>query len=266
MASYRYRAKIPAESLGAKINDAGADVLIFSKPLPGDELIAEEAKGHGKTVVVDFCDDHFSTPLYQAMVKMADAVVCSTLELAYLCPRSAFIVRDTYEFPEAEPHCNGDNLLWFGHKVNLHTIKDTGLPARIVCNAEGCIPWSLETMDREFARADIVLMPATAKYKSPNRTLEAIRQGCFVVAEPHPAINDFPIYIGDMKEGIEWAKNNQSAANKMIRKAQRFITEKYSPATQASAWKNVLASVSTSVQAGSSGMGGSASICQTRPT
>lgn len=266
MASYRYRAKIPADSLGAKINDASADTLIFSKPLPGDYEIAVEAKTQGKTVIVDFCDDHFATPLYQNMAAIADAVVCATLELAYRCPRSAHIVRDTYEFPEVEPHCNGSNLLWFGHKVNLHTIKDFELPIRIVCNAPGCIPWSLETMDEEFARADIVLMPATAAYKSPNRTLEAIRQGCFVVAEPHPAINDFPIYIGDLKEGIEWATHNQSAANKMIRQAQRYVQQKYSPATQAAAWKRVLASVSTSVQARSSGMAGSASICPSTQT
>lgn len=266
MASYRYRAKIPAESLGASINDARADVLIFSKPMPGDEDIAREAKEHGKTVIVDFCDDHFKTPLYQAMLGLAEVVVCSTLELAYLCPRASHIVRDTYEFPEVEPHCNGGNLLWFGHKGNLSTIQRTGIEARIVCNAPGCIPWSLETMDAEFALADIVLMPATAPYKSPNRTLEAIRQGCFVVAEPHPAINDFPVYIGDLKEGIEWAKNNQSEANKMIRKAQRFITEKYSPAIQASAWKRVLESASTLAQERSNGLGGSALTYQTMQT
>lgn len=266
MASYRYRAKIPADSLGASINDSRADVLIFSKPMRGDELIAEEARGHGKTVIVDFCDDHFATPLYQAMVRMADAVVCSTLELAYLCPRSAYIIRDTYEFPEAEPHCNGDNLLWFGHRGNLHTIKDFPMNVRIVCNADGCIPWSLETMDQEFALADIVLMPATAAYKSPNRTLEAIRQGCFVVAEPHPAINNFPIYIGDMREGIEWAKNNRHEANQMIRRAQRFITEKYSPKTLASAWRTVLESVLTSGRARSNGPAGHRLTCQATQT
>jgi hypothetical protein len=63
---------------------------------------------------------------------------------------------------------------------------------RVVSNFEGAIPWSKETMLEEFARADIVVIPTTASYKSANRAIEAIRQGCFVVAEPHPALEGFP--------------------------------------------------------------------------
>lgn len=239
MASYRYRAAMPANAIGASVNDMSADVLIFAKPMMGDVELAKLAKLHGRTIIVDFCDDHFATDLYRDMLRLADAVTCSTPELASRCPVECRIVPDAYEYPEVAPHCHGTNLLWFGHKTNLHSIKRLGIDCRIVSNAPGTIPWSMETMLHEFALADIVLMPATVDYKSPNRTIEAIRQGCFVVAEPHPAINDFPIYIGDIREGIEWSKHND--ANKLTTKAQKYISEKYSPKIQADAWRKVLA-------------------------
>jgi hypothetical protein len=251
MASYRYRVQIPAKSLGAQINQYPADILIFSKPQPGEVGLARRAQADGYKVVADFCDDHFECDHYQEMALLADLVVCPTQTLADLIeccfPACDFIrvVPDTYEFQEFAPHCNGTNLLWFGHNVNAESLRgmDHGYPMRVVSNLPGAIPWSLETLCDELLRADIVLMPATSKYKSPNRTLEAVRMGCFVVAEPHPAINDFPIWIGDIKEGIAWASQNPQKANQMIRQAQAFVREKYSPAIQADAWRTALATL-----------------------
>jgi hypothetical protein len=91
-------------------------------------------------------------------------------------------------------------------------------------------------MLEEFARADIVVIPTTASYKSANRAIEAIRQGCFVVAEPHPALKDFPIYIGNIKEGIEWTK--QQNMNELISKAQKFVREEFSPQILIDKWKS----------------------------
>jgi hypothetical protein len=56
-----------------------------------------------------------------------------------------------------------------------------------------------------------------------------------VVAEPHPALEGFPIYIGNIKEGIEWTK--QQNMNELISKAQRFVTEEFSPQTLIDKWK-----------------------------
>jgi hypothetical protein len=242
MASYRYRVQIPAVRLNAQINQYPADILIFAKPQPDEVEFARRAQSEGCKVVVDFCDDHFEQPHYQQMMEMADRVVCSTPVLAERIPRPVYIIPDTYELDELEPHCAGSRLLWFGHKINGYSIDPfLDLPdLRIVSNRPGAIPWSVDTVEFELQCADIVLMPATASYKSPNRTLEAIRSGCFVVAEPHPAINDFPIWIGDIREGIEWAKQNPSAANEMTREAQAFIRTEYSPEIQASAWRTAL--------------------------
>jgi hypothetical protein len=90
-------------------------------------------------------------------------------------------------------------------------------------------------MLEEFARADIVVIPATAPYKSANRAIEAIRQGCFVVAEPHPALEGFPIYIGNIKEGIEWTKTQNMSQR--ILEAQNFVTAKFTPQTLIDKWK-----------------------------
>lgn len=242
MASYRYRAEIPARTLVAKLNAYPADIMIFAKPMPGDPELARLCKLQKSKIVADFCDDHFDEPIYQQMLDIADVVTCSTPKLAERLDCDSHIVPDCFEFQEEAPHCNGRNLLWFGHAVNYQSIAKLNIEGvRIVCNKEGCIPWSLLTMREEFARADIVLLPRTADYKSPNRAIEAIRQGCFVVAEPHPALRDFPIWIGDIQEGIEWAASNPDQANAMTKQAQAFVSEWYSPAMQAAAWRKALA-------------------------
>lgn len=246
MASYRYRAQMPAQWLGVSLNDASADVVVLAKPQPQE--------GAGKTVVADFCDDHFDRfPHYRELLKTADAITCPTdwmrgriLGLG----RDATVIPEAAEYPEVAPHCNGDAVLWFGNSTNLSSLLRVmpeldGVPLRAVSNAPGCIPWSRNAMLAEFALADIVILPATKEYKSPNRAVEAIRQGCFVVAEPHPSLKEFPIWKGNIKEGIEWASRNPSRANEMTRAAQEFISRNYSPKTVASAWRKVIRSVCT---------------------
>jgi hypothetical protein len=242
-ASWRYRSKIPAGDWASQ-NDLAADTLIFAKPQANELMVMARAKARGAWVVVDFCDDHFDWMYYQEALRLADAVTCSTTEMAKRIKelgRDATVIPDPYEYPEMPPHCNGVNLLWYGHHVNRESLQRIlpdlkGYPLRVVSNFDGAIPWSHETMLKEFARADIVVIPATAPYKSANRAIEAIRQGCFVVAEPHPALESFPIYIGNIKEGIEWTK--QQNMNKLISKAQRFVTAEFSPAILIDKWKS----------------------------
>jgi hypothetical protein len=156
--------------------------------------------------------------------------------------KDAIVIPDPYDYPEMPPHYDGVNLLWYGHHVNRDSLKRIlpeieGYPLRVVSNFDGAIPWSNETMLEEFARADIVVIPATAPYKSANRAIEAIRQGCFVVAEPHSSLEGFPIYIGNIKEGIEWTTKQNM--NELISKAQKFVREEFSPQTLIDKWKTV---------------------------
>jgi uncharacterized Rossmann fold enzyme len=249
MASYRYRAEVPASQLAnTTLNNPDADVLIFAKPALEEVIEATRARMQGKRVIVDFCDDHFTEDHYKAMAFLADAVTCPTESMAGVIKEhtglDAQVIIDPYTFDEAEPHCRGSRVLWFGHAVNIHSLRrvqpDLG-PVVVVSNVAGSIPWSLETMQRELRLADIVIIPATAEYKSANRAVEAIRQGCFVVAEPHPSIKDFPgIWIGNIKEGIQWAQQNLQEANFRTSAAQSYVMERYSPKTQAFAWRTII--------------------------
>jgi hypothetical protein len=280
MASYRYRCQIPARELDAKVNDYDADILVFTKPIVGEDELMRRAIARGQTVIADFCDDHFDSeyagPLCHAMAELADLITCPTeamrdrlAELGY----EAHVVIDPYEFGELEPHCNGPKCLWFGHGTNFKSLERVlptiYAPLTVVSNIPLALPWSLETMREEFAKADIVLLPSTKSIKSPNRAIEAIRQGCFVVAEPHPSITDFPgIWIGNIAEGITWASQNPSSAREKTRLAQYFVSTRYAPRIQADAWRKLFAlakSRSTSVAEKSAGPAGSTSTAMAAP-
>ena len=260
-ASWRYRAKIPAGDW-ASLNDLTADTLIFAKPQAHELMDMARAKARGAWVIVDFCDDHFDWTHYAEALRLADVVTCPTKEMARrikVLGRDAEIIEDSYEYDLKKPHCKGVNLLWYGHAVNKGSLERIlpeieSYPLRVVSNFGGAIPWSKKTMIKEFARADIVIIPATDFYKSPNRAIEAIRQGCFVVAEPHPALEGLPIYIGNIKEGIEWTLKNK--ANRRISQAQSLVTERFMPQTIVNRWKTVTKRPTTSAAAKRNGTDG----------
>ncbi len=274
-ASFRYRCKIPSFEMGLAMHNLDAKVLVFSKPLPSDVNLAKELIANGKKIIVDFCDDHFEEPHYQDMLLLADRVTCPTKAMAERIMEfgySATVIPDPYEYPLVKPHCYGANLLWFGHGLNYQSLERV-LPEledynlRVVSNREGSIQWTPDILYQEFPRADIVIIPATASYKSANRAVEAIRQGCFVVAEYHPSLEGFPgIWIGNIKEGIEWAMRNQQSANERTRTAQTFV-EIFSPEQTANAWRSIFKELdSTSDAARSSGPVGSTSTWKEIPT
>lgn len=276
MASWRYRGAIPAREIGAtnaEMNGTVTDVAVFTKPFPNDVDFAGKLIEQGKTVIVDFCDDHFATEsYYHQLAIMAHGITCPTEEMRKRIEEEGFsatVIADPYEFEQAEPHCNGSNLLWFGHFSNWHSMErilpDLLMPMRVVSNMPFAMPWSIETMYEEFARADIVLMPATRDYKSPNRTVESIRQGCFVVAEPNPSINDIPgIWIGNIHEGIQWAMQNPSLANQRTRLAQEWVNRKHSPRTLGAAWKSLCEKVKSHSISGAGKSAGVAGSTSTR--
>lgn len=287
MASYRYRCRIPSTQLKIPTNNFGADVVVFTKPAPEEVAIAETIQSQGRKVVADFCDDHFDRQEYVTFARIADAITCPTaamaarieniLKLEHEEGRStkaqfARVIPDPCEFPVVEPHCNGTKLLWFGHASNYPSLarvlpETDDYALRVVSNRPDTIPWSMEIMPSEFARADIVIIPATADYKSPNRAVEAIRQGCFVVAEPHPSLNDFPgIWLGNIKDGIEWARHNLQLANERTKVAQRHV-ESFAPERLANVWKSLFAELAcTSDAAESSGTDGPTSMSSDPPT
>ncbi len=256
MASYRYRCAMPAEWLGATVNDFTASTLVFSKVMHADLMEIGKAKARGQYVIVDFCDDHFQWPIYKEAVRLADSIICCSdvlkAKIAEL-GREAVVIPESYEFPLEKPHFSGQRLLWFGGAVNRDALERIlpdleNYPLRIVSNHPGDIPWSHETMLKEFKRADIVVMPMREEYKTANRTVEAVRQGCFVIAEPQPSIMDIPgIYIGNIKEGLEWIKKQPlSSIDSRISSAAMYVTGKYSPSILAAMWRDAIQRPTTS--------------------
>lgn len=281
MASYRFRASIPAEGLRKLghevcINNGEADVAIFSKPMADDCDIAKSAKAQGAKIIVDIVDDHLLHPilgpLYNDMIKVADTLVCPTREMAErvyrVSGRSAIIVPDPYEEEEQAPHAQGDQLLWFGHLMNVKDLlpwKQTLNGIRICTGPkpqpprekegkklssagqqwnDSYIEWSRETQTQELANANIVIIPTRrgAEYKTPNRMLNAIRGGCFVVSGGHPSHEEFRkmMWMGDIKAGLDWAKAFRYELNDCVKEAQDYIRVKYSGDAVAKQWEAAL--------------------------
>jgi len=243
------------------MNDLTADVLVFAKPQP-EEVCEIGLATHARRVVVDFCDDWFNEyPWYGKMLSMADAVTCPAPEMARRIPVPATVIPDPYEFTEAAPHCAGSKLLWFGHGTNLKDLDVArplleGFPLRVVSNVAGTTLWSIPTLLNEMKNADIVVIPKYAAYKSSNRAVESIRRGCFVVAEPHPSLEELPgIWIGNLREGIEWASQYPKEANNRTREAQSFISSRFSPRRISSAWRRICEAGSDSISGVGSGTG-----------
>lgn len=250
MASFRYRAKIPARELGASVNDEHVDILILSKPIPEDVEWLKKRKKQGLVTIADFCDDHFHRSFYRTIAKNADYVTCNTPVLCDIIHtfvnRDVEIIDDPYEFEEVLPHGSSNRLFWFGHRVNYQGLERVlrtfhKYPIFAVSNIPGCREWSQAAMIQGFMESDIVVLPATDAYKSANRAVEAIRQGCFVVAEPHPALEHIPgIWVGDLQEGVEWATAHWPEANQRTRQAQEYVRGRYAPLVQAAAWRSLL--------------------------
>lgn len=249
-ASYRYRGAIPSRVLNTQMNDESAQVWILAKITKSSPSLIEQAKSLGKYVVADVCDAHLANPHYRTVIERADALTTPTQLLADFIledfGRVATVIDDPYEFEEVSPHIRGNNLLWFGHASNYEgmamfreALKD--YPLRLVSNIDGFIPWSKETMRDEFIKADIVLLPDSAPTKSANRAVEAIRQGCFVVATPHPSLEGIPgIWVGDLLKGVEWALMHQQEANDRLIQSQAYVRERFSPERVANAWRTLL--------------------------
>lgn len=259
LASYRYRCQIPMRELG-KMGIACAmgtgSITVCSKhflPLEDAERIKKTSK-----IVYDISDDHFGGSLdehYRTMIDMADAITCPTEAMAARIleetGRTAQVVTDPYEFQRQEPRLPSGsvtNLLWFGHYLNLPGLN-AELPRlgswnlRVVSNAKACIPWSHATMSEEFARCDVVIIPVPAQIrkqvKSPNRMVESIQQGRYVVANPMPAYARYGMWQGDLVEGLKWVTQHPDAALSAVGSAQEIVEALHSPRVVAEQWKRV---------------------------
>jgi hypothetical protein len=294
LASVRYRVTLPAAALpGSKVTQlvpgtnrrtvlerfAGAEAVVFGKLF--DPALAELAletiaalRGRGVKVVVDYSDDNFAHPVigpvYRALANAADLLVASTEALAEVLRAEAaapvHVVTDPVEGKRGEPRSAARRpvqLLWFGHPLNLDTLK-LGLPqirlpfelTLVTAPGTGAEAmghrwrrWSVPAVFDELRQCDAVIIPSDPHnprkaVKSPNRFTESVWAGRFPIAHPLPsyeALAGFGWVGEDLGEGLAWLLAHPDAAAERMRAGQRAIEEHFSPQAIGRAWQVAIA-------------------------
>jgi len=197
--------------------------------------------------------------------------------------KDAFVAGDPFEGPRGVARWSGGSArlkaLWFGHPVNLPSLyqslpvllqagKKKPVDLRIVTErVEGiereCKDFNAKhrnTLSLRFAEwsntetwsslqvADFVVIPAVPGHprtlaKSPNRIIESLWAGRFVLAHPIPSYMEFSdwAWIGDdIAGGVDWMMENGSLIESRIRAAQEHIAQTYAPESITSAWETIL--------------------------
>lgn len=170
-------------------------------------------------------------------------------------------------------------LLWFGHGSNVGSIAGLlpELPRLVArCTVEvhlvtvqhpdverlctsfnedyapACTvrlsPWTLDTTWQALRDCDMVIIPIrmddpSKLVKSPNRLVESVWAGRFVVANPIPSYQEFGdfAWVGeDIVSGIEWALDHPAEVRRRIAAGQAYIEKNFSPAAIARQWDAAL--------------------------
>ena len=263
VASTRYRIVIPAmelTKLGHEVTKE-ASILVYNKGSIDPAVLDLYPKK-----VYDICDDNIDCPErgaeYRLHLKIADAVTCNSDAMRFIVHqktnRVATVIPDPYEHAEWAPSW-GEGLMWFGHWTNLKDLDRSGVRATVLTS--GCpkgsrayeilsrlpaIEWSPDAVDAAFKSHALVVIPTgRAIAKSANRLIESVRAGKFVVCEPLPAYEEFAefMWVGDIREGVEWALQNRRECLDRVRYCQNYIREKFSPETIGRKWERVLSSI-----------------------
>jgi glycosyltransferase involved in cell wall biosynthesis len=195
--------------------------------------------------------------------------------------RDSSVIQDPYEFqrckPNFKPRSDTLNLLWFGHHSNIDALKamiptlaplskQIRLKLHIVTSAnigmeQACkqfnkqssnfklffSEWSVAATQKAMQQADMVLIPSFSNtiksVKSPNRVIESLWSGRFVVADPLPSYKEFAQFAWideDLLGGIIWGLQNPNKVIHNIRESQGYIEQNFSPEKIGAMWKDLL--------------------------
>ncbi|HEY1326263.1 MAG TPA: hypothetical protein VGI14_04950 [Casimicrobiaceae bacterium] len=247
LASYRLRVAIPAPLLGRPhaIGCTG-NVTFFYKN--GNQWLA---RALNTGVVYDVVNDHFSgqhAAEYHGMCAAADVITCASPVMAEIVKartgKDAIVIDDPYENDESPAEVVGDRVVWFGHQANYASLKPyEDLDPWVLTGDD----WSLEREKDALYVAAVVMLTGNNPGASANRPVKAIRAGRFVVApEDSPSswkdLRDY-MWMGDVREGIDWALNNREDACSKIRAGQKYIAERFNPTKIAAQWTAVFDSI-----------------------
>ncbi len=207
--------------------------------------------------------------------------------IAEMTGRRATIIQDPCEFPRREARWSPRaplEALWFGSSTNISgldkavpALARSGIPMRLVVvtrqddsvtrwerDARPVLPptialeireWSLPATEQALNECDIVVLAINreSRYyysKGPNRMVEALWAGRFVVAHPLPAYEEFRewAWIGeDLAAGMAWALSHPDEIAQRVTAAQEHIAQRYAPAVVAGTWRTFLDDVRAGV-------------------
>jgi len=226
-------------------------------------------------VLADYSDDHFTNPVlgegYRALANAVDRVTATTPALAQAVRAHTSVpvtvITDLVEGTRGEPRVGEKkplSLLWFGHPVNLDTLR-YGLPQVSAAQVPYALtllsapdvqryateigakfkPWSAGALFAELNACDAVILPSNPHdphkaVKSPNRFAETMWAGRLGIAHPLPAWDALGEggWVGDdLGAGLKWYAENPDAALSRIRRGQELIAERHSPEAVARSWQ-----------------------------
>lgn len=226
--------------------------------------------------------EHFARMIRESDRIVASSEALADL-VRTLTQRESAVIKEPYEGPRGEPRWEPApghlKLLWFGHPSNLYTLKAIvpelyelsrvrPLRLEVVTLASPelvrqfkthnqahrhrlalhCTEWSPAATWKAVQECDLVIIPSDparqAKLvKSPNRIIESLWAGRFVVAHPIPSYVEFGewAWLGSsIAEGLTWACGHGEAIIPRIAAAQAHIEQRYSPQAIADQWMAVL--------------------------
>ena len=108
--------------------------------------------------------------------------------------------------------------------------------------------WDYELQAKLVRECDLVLMPVSisnkdrVKYKSPNRVMDSLAQGRYVITtsgvDSYNQYGDF-IGMGSLKRNIRWALDNPKSVISKIEEGQKYIKKHHSPEVIAKQWMSL---------------------------
>ena len=108
--------------------------------------------------------------------------------------------------------------------------------------------WDYELQNDLVSKSDFVLLPIPENnplvfsYKSPNRVIDSIAQGKYVITTfgvtSYRQYDDF-IGIGSLKNNIKWALKNPKSVISKIKEGQNYIQKYHSPEVIAKQWMSL---------------------------
>lgn len=259
MASYRLRVAIPAPLIDYpyEIGTYG-ELTFFYKHFESDLDLARCCHG---PFVYDVVNDHFTGKLAEHYLTMCDnaaQVTCASESMAATIKlhtgRTATVIDDPWENEESPPACDGRALLWFGHSANISSLiaeieklGSTDATLMICTNYphQHMIKWTPESERKWLKECSAVLVTGNNAGASANRIVKALRAGRFVITPggvpAWEALKDY-IWIGDVRDGIEWAFSHRKEACAKIAAGQTYVKERYSPQRIGQQWRALFCS------------------------